>query len=123
MAQGEMYVEVDASVVNGGIAPMALVSGNQQPVEGQETFGVWLHWKYDDTNGEGGFTGQGWFWDDSNNALRDHFTKEEDFKAELVQYKPQNLDQYLGDWGSERKAAFFEDNQTQLGLGGCFVFN
>ena len=123
MAQGEMYVEVDASVVNGGIAPMAMVSGNPEPVVGQESFGVWLRWQYNDATGEGGFTGKGWFWEDSNNALRDSFSDESAFKAMLVKDTPQNLDQYLGNWGSERKAAFFEKNQGQLGRGGCFAFD
>ena len=126
MAQGEMYVEVDASVVNGGIAPMAFVSGKQQPVEGQESFGVWLRWQYNDENGDGGFTGQDWFWNDPNNPLSESFpgdTGLQDFKAMLVQDKPQDLDRYLGNWGSERKAAFFEKNQGQLGSGGCFAFD
>lgn len=125
MAQGEMYVEVDASVINGGIAPMAMVSGNPEPVVGQESFGVWLRWQYDDATGEGGFTGQSWFWNDPNNPLSESFpgnTGLQDFKNMLVQDKPQNLDQYLGNWGSERKAAFFNQHQDDLGVGGCFSF-
>ena len=122
MAQGEVYAEVDASAINGGIAPMAIVSGNPEPVVGQESFGVWLRWQYDDTSGEGGFTGKGWFWNDSNNALRDSFSDESAFKAMLVKDTPQNLDQYLGNWGSERKAAFFNEHQHDLGAGGCFSF-
>ena len=123
MAQGEVYVEVDASAINGGIAPMAIVSGNPEPIVGQESFGVWLRWQYNDENGNGGFTGQGWFWEDPNNALRGSFSDESAFKAMLVENKPQNLDQYLGNWGSEQKAAFFEKNQGQLGIGGCFAFD
>lgn len=122
MAQGEMYVEVDASAINGGIAPMAIVSGNPEPVVGQESFGVWLRWQYNDETGDGGFTGQGWFWNDPNNALCDYFDDEKAFKAKLVEEKPHNLDQYLGNWGSERKAAFFNEHQHALGVGGCFSF-
>lgn len=123
MAEGQVYVEVDASVINGGVMPMAVVSGNPEPVVGQESYGVWLRWWYDDTTGEGGFTGQGWFWSDENNALRDFFDSEKEFKAELVQKKPQNLDDYLGNWGSDRKSEFFYDNQSKLGAGNCFIFN
>lgn len=122
MAEGQVYVEVDASVVNGGIMPMAIVSGNPEPIVGQESFGVWIRWRYDTETGEGGFTGNGWFWYDTNNALRDSFPSEEEFKAMLIREKPENLNAYLGDWGSERKSAFFNDNQRMLGQNNCFTF-
>lgn len=32
---GEVYAEVEASVVNNGISPMAMVSGNPEPIDGQ----------------------------------------------------------------------------------------
>lgn len=51
MAQGEIYVEVDANSINGGIMPMAVVSGNPEPIDGQAMVVVWIRWKYDDTNG------------------------------------------------------------------------
>lgn len=122
MAEGQVYVEVDASVVNGGIMPMAIISGNPEPVAGQESFGIWLLWRYDTETGEGGFTGQGWFWADENNALRDSFTSEEAFKEMLMRDTPSDLNLYLGSWGSERKAAFFRKNQEKLGAGYCFEF-
>lgn len=122
MAEGQVYVEVDASVVNGGIMPMAMISGNPEPIVGQESFGVWIRWRYDTETGEGGFTGNGWFWDDTNNALRDSFSSEEEFKAMLMEDKPDDLNIYLGNWGSERKSAFFNDNQRTLGQNNCFTF-
>ena len=122
MAYGEVYVEVDASVIGGGIMPMAIISGDPEPIVGQESFGVWLRWRYDDATGEGGFTGQGWFWDDVNNALKDSFNSEEEFKALLVSDKPTDLNKYLGTWGGERKSAFFTANQSKLGQGNCFTF-
>lgn len=64
MAEGQVYVEVDASVVNGGIAPMAMVSGNPEPVDGQSYVVVWIRWKYSDIDGSGGYTGTGWYFDD-----------------------------------------------------------
>ena len=67
MAEGQVYVEVDASVVNGGIAPMAMVSGNPEPVDGQAYVVVWIRWRYDDSTGHGGYTGTGWYFNDPNN--------------------------------------------------------
>lgn len=122
MAYGEIYVEVDASVVNGGIMPMGIISGNPEPVAGQESFGVWLRWQYEDTTGEGGFTNSGWYWEDKNNALRDSFATEEEFKAMLVQDTPKDLDQYLGNWGGDRKSEFFNVNQNSLAANNCFTF-
>lgn len=122
MAEGQVYVEVDASVINGGVMPMAMVSGNPEPVAGQESFGVWLRWRYDDQTGNGGFTGVGWFWNDENNVLNDSLMTEEEFKAMLVRETPQNLDAYLGTWGSDRKMAFFDKHQGVLGANKCFSF-
>lgn len=42
MAQGQIYVEVDANSVSGGVMPMAIVSGNPEPIFGQEHYGVWI---------------------------------------------------------------------------------
>lgn len=122
MAYGEVYVEVDASVIGGGIMPMATISSNPEPIFGQESFGVWLRWQYDDETGEGGFTGQGWFWEDDNNALTDFFGSEADFKAWLAKDNPTDLDEYLENWGGPRKSAFFTANQSKLGQGNCFTF-
>lgn len=71
MAEGQVYVEVDASVVNGGIAPMAMVSGNPEPVNGQSYLVVWIRWKYDSETGEGGYTGTGWHFDEGLRILTD----------------------------------------------------
>lgn len=122
MAEGQVYVEVDASVVNGGIAPMAIVSGNPEPMVGQEAFGVWIRWRYDTASGEGGFTGTGWHVDDPNNPIKEQYGSEEAFKQYLTQYQPTDLNKVLGNWGAERKAAFFEDNQALLGANDCFQF-
>lgn len=122
MAEGEVYVEVDASVVNGGIMPMAIVSGNPEPVAGQETFGVWLRWRYDSETGEGGFTGGGWFFSDIYNAINKKFSTEQEFKEYLVQFNPQNLDDILGEWDPVDKGKFFTNNQSALGANNCFFF-
>ena len=53
---GEVYAEVEASVVNNGISPMAMVSGNPEPIDGQAYVVVWIRWRYDDSTGAGGYT-------------------------------------------------------------------
>lgn len=122
MAEGQVYVEVDASAVGGGIMPMAIVSGNPEPVAGQESFGVWLRWRYDTETGEGGFTGTGWYFDDVDNAINKQFTTEQQFKDYLIENTPQNLDSVLGVWDPIDKGEFFTRNQSKLGGGDCFFF-
>lgn len=121
MAYGEVYVEVDASVIGGGIMPMAIISGNPEPVSGEETFVVWLRWWYDDTTGEGGFTGTGWYVEDPNNPLNKYET-EDAFEEYLVKNKPTNLDGDLGAWDPIKKGQFFTDHQGELGANDCFSF-
>lgn len=122
MAEGQVYVEVDASVVNGGIMPMAIVSGNPEPVDGQSYVVVWIRWKYDDATGEGGYTGTGWYFDDSDNNLQKHYSTEEGFKAWLTSEKPADLDEVLSDWPASNKANFFNKHNGQLGASGCLYF-
>ena len=121
MAEGQVYVEVDASVVNGGIAPMALVSGNPEPVDGESYVVVWIRWRYDDTTGEGGYTGTGWHFDDPNNGLQS-YNSEAAFKQWLVDNKPTNLDSVLDDWPPVNKAAFLNDHHGVLQEGNCLYF-
>lgn len=121
MAEGQVYVEVDASVVNGGIAPMAIVSGNPTPVDGQAYVVVWIRWKYDNETGEGGYTNTGWHFDDPNNGLQGYGT-EEDFKNYLKTDKPENLDSILSGWDATKKAAFLNDHLGELEASGCVYF-
>ena len=121
MANGEVYVEVDASVVNGGIAPVAIVSGNPTPVDGQAYVVVWIRWRYDDTTGEGGYTGTGWHFEDLNNGLQS-YGSETEFKEWLTTAKPGNLDDVLDDWPAADKAAFLNAHLSALEAGGCLYF-
>lgn len=121
MAEGQVYVEVDASVVNGGIAPMAMVSGNPEPVNGQSYLVVWIRWKYDSETGEGGYTGTGWHFDDPNNGLQGYGT-EEDFKKYLVKEGITSFDEILSNWGPAEKAAFLNSHLSELEGGGCLYF-
>lgn len=122
MAEGQVYVEVDASVVNGGIAPMAMVSGNPTPVDGQAFVVVWIRWRYDNGTGEGGYTGTGWHFDDPNNNIAKHYLSEDDFKNWLTTNKPPNLDEVLNDWPAENKAAFLNSHLSKLEANGCLYF-
>lgn len=118
---GEVYAEVEASVVNNGINPMAIVSGNPTPVDGQAYVVVWIRWRYEDSTGEGGYTGSGWYWDDPNNGLH-QFGTEDDFKEWLVKNKPKALDDELGKWNPAEKAAFLNAHLSDLEAYGCLYF-
>lgn len=123
MAQGEMYVEVDASVINGGIAPMAIVSGNPEPVDGQSFVVVWIRWRYDDQTGDGGFTNTGWYFNDPNSNIKNHYSTEEEFKNWLTTPPtPTNLDSVLSDWPADSKADFLNSYLGVLENGGCVYF-
>ena len=122
MAEGQVYVEVDASVVNGGIAPMAMVSGNPTPVDGQSYVVVWIRWRYDNTTGGGGYTSQGWFFDDPYNNIKNHYETEEAFKNWLRTETPVDLNSVLDDWSADNKAAFLNAHLSELEAGGCLYF-
>lgn len=121
MANGEVYAQVDASVVNGGIAPMAMVSGNPTPVDGQAYVVVWIRWRYDDMSGEGGYTGTGWHFDDPNNGLQSYGT-EDDFKEFLKNKQPNDFDDILEGWDATAKAAFLNTHLSELEANGCLYF-
>ena len=122
---GEVYAEVEASVVNNGISPMAMVSGNPTPVDGQSYVVVWIRWRYDDSTGNGGYTGVGWFWEDSNNGLHTSGLwedNEESFKQWLIKKKPMDFDQILSTWDADQKAAFLNSHLGILEANDCVYF-
>ena len=118
---GEIYAEVEASVVNNGINPMAIVSGNPEPIDEQSYVVVWIRWRYDSETGAGGYTGTGWYFDDPNNGLH-KYGSEEDFKQFLVEQQPASFDDILNDWDPEEKAAFLNSHLSQLEGGNCVYF-
>lgn len=122
MTFGETYVEVDASVVNGGIAPMAMISGNPEPVNGEDYVIVWIRWRYDDATGEGGYTGTGWYFDDPDNNIKGHYNTEQEFKDYLTDVKPNDLSSVMSDWNAERKAAFLNKHIGVLQVNDCLYF-
>lgn len=119
---GEIYAEVNANALNPGISTMAMVSGNPEPVDGQSYVVVWIRWNYDDTTGEGGYTGTGWYFDDHDNNLKNHYSTEPEFKNWLTTEKPTDLDAVLKDWNATNKAAFLNKHMTELDAGGCLYF-
>lgn len=122
MTFGETYIEVDASVVNGGIAPMAMISGNPEPVNGEDYVIVWIRWRYDDATGEGGYTGTGWYFYDPDNNIEKHYGTEEVFKKYLTDVKPNDLNDVMSDWNAERKAAFLNKHGDVLQDNDCLYY-
>ena len=122
MTFGETYIEVDASVVNGGIAPMAMISGNPEQMDGAGYIIVWIRWRYDNVTGEGGYTGTGWYFDDPDNNINKHYEKEQDFKNYLTDVKPNDLNDVMSDWDAEKKAAFLNKHTGVLTASGCLYF-
>lgn len=122
MASGEVYVQVDASVVNGGIAPMAIVSGDPEPVDGSAVIVVWIRWRYDEETGEGGYTGIGWYENDPNNGWIDKYPSLEEWKNYLVTTRPTDLNDVLGDWDVNKKTNFLNDHNGELAAMKCTWF-
>lgn len=122
MTFGETYIEVDASVVNGGIAPMAMISGNPEQVDGAGYVIVWIRWRYDDATGEGGYTGTGWYFYDPDNNIEKHYETEEKFKNYLTTVIPKDLNDVMSDWDAERKAAFLNKHLGVLQGNDCLYF-
>lgn len=123
MTFGETYIEVDASVVNGGIAPMAMISGNNpEQMDGAGYLIVWIRWRYDNLTGEGGYTGTGWYFDDPDNNINKYYGTEEEFKKYLTDVKPNDLNDVMSDWDAEKKAAFLNKHTGVLTASGCLYF-
>ena len=122
MTFGETYIEVDASVVNGGIAPMAMISGNPEQMDGAGYIIVWIRWRYDNVTGEGGYTGTGWYFDDPDNNINKYYEREEDFKNYLTTVKPNDLNDVMSDWDAEKKAAFLNKHIGMLQANHCVYF-
>lgn len=121
--EGEIYIEVDASVLNPGISPMAIVSGDPEPPEGATPMLFWIRWYYDDTDGSGGFSGSGWYVGDPNNILTEYYDSNDEFIKDLLadgHGKPW-LDNILQQWDGDKKFDFFVSHQDSLGAGFCFT--
>ena len=127
---GEVYTEVEASVVNGGISTLS-GSGAIGEEGDAGTVVVWLLWQYDQARA--GFTGKDWFWDDPLNPLAAKWSlnhpveygyDQNGFNQWLREKNPSDLNEYLGDWSAKDKAEFCENHSTALGIGsgGCIEY-
>lgn len=101
---------------------MAMVSGEPEPVDGTAYVVVWIRWQYNDGTGDGGYTGTGWYFDDSDNNIKNHYPTEQEFRNWLISETPKDLDSVLGDWQASNKAAFLNKYMTELDAGGCLYF-
>ena len=124
--EGEFYTEVDASVLNPGISPMAMVSGDPEPPEGSTTSIVWIRWRYDNQNGDGGFTGISWFTGIEGNIISNRFDTEQQFKDHLVELGeggPTYLNDMFASWDGNEKNKFITlASESNPALYGCLVF-
>ena len=118
--EGEIYTEVDASVLNPGISTMAMISGDPEPIDGSSIVVVWLRWRYDSETGQGGFTGVDWYFYDSN--ISKHYSTLEEFKDWLARERPGSLDSVLSDWPAEEKADFLNKYKEVLSAADCLYF-
>lgn len=125
MPYGETYVSVDASAVSVGISPMTDISGVTPPYDGGVVVTLQVSWTYDPLSGEGGFSGRGWFWNDSNNILNEQiWGAEGDFKNWLREGdKTEELNDIFRRWPADEKATFMTANQSSLGAGDCLVIS
>ena len=127
---GQIYVEVDASVVNGGIATLS-TSGNIG--DGSTDGRYWLLWSYSvigDTYQSGGFTGIDWYWDGAYNYIQEGWNAsglgEQGYDG-FIKYLTENpnlsnLDKILGDWSDDQKAHFLELHKGEPGFSSCYTF-
>lgn len=121
---GSVYVPVD--VANAGIMPMDASGGG-----GQTGGGYWINWTVS------GYTGNGWFWDDTKNYLKtgwenavahnggyfggnctgNHTSSLESFEFHIENGHTEDLNEILGPWPNDEKLDFVLKNATALG--GC----
>lgn len=131
---GEVYVQIDASVANNGIA-LLNGSGGMGTGEGDTPGSWWLHWQW---GTQDGFTGRGWFWNHDLNQLDDiwrenymnpqnntsggtYTNDEKGFNDYLEQNNIQELN-WIFDLWTEGKGAFAESILSEVGVwssGGC----
>ena len=131
---GEVYVQIEADVVNSGISALS-ASGGMGTGEGDTPGTWWLHWQWGALDG---FTGKGWFWNNEYNKLDDIWAQncssppgsttgktyadnEEGFNLYLEENNVQELD-WLFDLWTEGKGTFAENILGEVGTwstGGC----
>lgn len=131
---GEIYVQIEADVVNSGISTLG-ASGEMGTGEGDTAGNWWLHWQW---GANDGFTGKGWFWNNELNKLDDIWAQnctnppgnntgkaysndESGFNRYLEENNIQELDWLFDEW-TEGKGLFAENILGEVGTwstGGC----
>lgn len=130
---GQTYVDVAAAQAEMGIMTMAASGGEH------DTGGAWLYWT------DSGFTGNGWYWDDTLNYVKPgweqavengggyvngcdgkadgskHDGTYEDFIYHISQRHSENLNYILGGWDTKTKIQFVMAHQ-ELENAGCVVW-
>ena len=133
VAYGEIYVEVTADIVNGGIMTLG-TSGNIG--DGSDTGYYWILWNYNivgDQYISGGFAGISWYWNDPYNYIDDGWKQssqaaiygdgEDGFKKYLIDNPNlENLDFILKEWPNEDKAKFMEQHKSDPIFANCVTF-
>lgn len=138
-AEGQVYVIVEGGVVDSRINTLG-TSGDDNPGTGETSDRYWLHWYYD-SEGNGGFTNKGWFWENPDNYLDDawetwrisngytasEYAGEVGFKKYLSEVNPLNLDHLFNIWAeTNSKADFAKMLIREYGYwpedGGCVEF-
>ena len=108
---GQVYVEIDASVVNNGIMLLEASGG------GQEGVTSWINW-----NSEG-YMGIGWFWRETpitswwesnyNNPAYvkgDYTSDEQGLSDWIASERIENLTDALGNWDNDAKNDFLKSH-------------
>lgn len=118
-AEGQTYVVVEGGVVDQRSNTLG-ISGDDNPGTGEASDSYWLHWYYD-SQGKGGFSNRGWFWEDTNNYLDDawetwrmrngyisqDYGGEPGFEKYLSEEHPSNLDHLFSIWAEISSKAEF----------------
>lgn len=124
---GQAYIPATARATN-GIMALDVSSGG-----GQQMTGTWLYWTAD------GFTGHDWYWNDSDNGLKDawiqhqygsdayvdkttnvKYSADEAGLSSYVATHPTNLDELFAAWNDTwEKSRFIGNHGEELESYGC----
>ena len=123
MANGMIYVPVDANTAN-GIMTMDTSSGSQES-------GYWLYWN------ENGYTGINWYWEESNNYVKtgwknyvqegkltcegSHSINEDGLREHILGGHADNLNAILGPWPTGDKMQFVGKHYNEFLNARCLL--
>lgn len=117
---GEVYAEVDASVVNGGISTLDLAGSipGIEISEGDFRVTIGVRWVYS-SEGTNGFSGQGWFTADTYSPFSS-FENNDAVNEQLANMSAAEISSaYFSNWGEEERYNFTRNHYDQLAVSGC----